>query len=274
MFSIKDIKNEEQLILLIKPIGEFVLIMELLKRWGIKREIAKDNLRWAWDEFGQGKLFYNILKKRPELIILSSIYPAFFKSGFNNEEAFNLIKHLLKLKGCHGYDLPMWRRLDLELTKVNLGLRSFDKKVLSQTYFGNFPEPWLISNNFAYAITHEVFYITDFGTEKNNLPKEFQDYLKLWIPSWIEIFIEDQNWDITAELIMIGFCIGIKDDLDKYIYKLASQQQPDGIIPSPKGGGEFLMEKRDSNRRKRFLKNYHTSLVSLMIFGAFLKKSH
>lgn len=265
----KDYDQKEKSIGALKPLGEYVLTMEVLISYNYKKDECLANVEWAWNQINKGKLLIEILGVRPDLIVLSSLYANFEKLGFYNERLKNLITYLLETKGCKNIEYPYWRRLDLIHTEDFFSLHHFPIDAEIKCWFYNNPQPWIMSDDIAYALTHDIFYLTDFGRNKSRLSQNSIEYLKNWIPGWLKIFGYQPNWDIYSELIMVACCIGEYKIVENYIGQLIMAQENDGLIPSPEGAGRQLLEyeSKPDKQRVKFLSNYHTCLVGLMALG-------
>ncbi len=264
-----DYDSKEKSIGALKPLGEYVLTMEVLISCNYRNDECLANVEWAWNQVKKGDLLIEILAVRPDLIVLSSLYANFEKLGFINSRLKRLITYLLETQGCKNIEYPYWRRLDLVHTEDFFGLNQFPIDAEKKCWFYNNPEPWIMSDDIAYALTHDIFYLTDFGRNKNRLSKESVVYLKNWTPGWLKIFAHQPNWDIYSELLMVACCIGDYDIVEKYIAPLTIAQENDGLIPSPEGAGRQLLEYETNpdEQRVKFLSNYHTCLVGLMALG-------
>ncbi|MGJ0223581.1 DUF6895 family protein, partial [Streptococcus pyogenes] len=165
-------------------------------------------------------------------------------------------------------EFPTWRRLDLQRAFESLGVQPFPPQAAKSCWFFNRPEPWIMSDDIGYALTHDIFYLTDFGRDVTQLPSECIRYLEDWLPSWLGIFLKRPNWDLVAELLMVGSCLRSEASTE-YYEALLSAAEDDGLVPSPPGSGAQLiaLEEDVEPRRRRFLSNYHTCLVSCMALG-------
>lgn len=54
-----------------------------------------------------------------------------------------------------------------------------------------------------YALTHDVFHLTDWGHRSEGLPEHLADYLGTWLPAWVETWLEERHWDLTGELLAV-----------------------------------------------------------------------
>lgn len=122
-----------------------------------------------------------------------------------------------------------------------------------------------MSDDVAYAVTHDVFYLTDFGQRTDGIGDEETGYLRRWLPVWVRLFSRAPNLDVVAEWLMVDACLAGPPRLDLFAELIAGQRE-DGLIPSPVGAGAALLEheRTTGDARTEFLSNYHTCIVGLL----------
>lgn len=184
-FSLDNASGEIDQLLLFKPLGELVLTATLLNQIDAKDDCAEGWLAWAWDDFGCGRRLVDVLVARPDLIVLASLYANFHENDFRSDELMLAIEYIAQSDTCNAIELPNWRRLDVDLALEKLGFREFPVNPEYATWLANMPEPWILSNDISYCITHEVFYITDFGQARERLKPEIKFFISLWLPAWL-----------------------------------------------------------------------------------------
>ena len=266
-FQLPKSNNIEVTLGALKPLGELVLTMEIFHSYGYRKNESEIFISHAWDAVSKGDVLLNALAARPDLIVLSSLYANFKKFGCVNNKLEKLVLHLINTDSCQGLEFPYWRKLDLFHAAESLGVRRMPEVADKDCWFYRCPEPWVMSNDIAYAVTHDVFYLSDFGRHGiARFSKKSLEYLRVWTPSWLRIFSDQENWDIVSELLMVSQCIDNKKQEENFYSLLIGAQESDGLIPSPKGAGKQLLdfEINPDKNRQRFLSNYHTCLVAGM----------
>lgn len=263
-FSLENSDSAQEKLMLLKPLGELVLTLCLLKRIGIEARLVEEASAWAWKQLQEGNEIADLFMARPDLMVLSSLYASFEELGFENQKVLKIITNYSKSIGCMSVELPAWRKLDIRHSLENLGVMAFPTSPEKGIWLECYPEPWKMSDDIAYAVTHEVFYITDFGIKVNRLQKNIREYLDIWCPAWLDIYTSQKNWDLTAEFIMVMECIGKNNRCDKYIERIYNHQELDGLVPSPSHAGKQFLKGGEEPERERFLSNYHTTLVTTM----------
>lgn len=265
-FSLAHAVDPAHALVLLKPLGELALTCDILNRDGDegKKRQAHGLMHWAWLQLDSGRIIHDLLLSRPDLIILSSIYASFHKNGFRRAETLHLLKYLTKTAFASAVQFPNWRRLNFEHALETLGIGRMRAVGIANMWSTRRPEPWLIEHDSAYAMTHEVFYVTDFGRLRTRLPSKIAEYISIWLPSWIEIFRLEQNFDILAELLMVSCCVNDSPSAGSTYADLANIVRERGFLPGPESGGNNLQSNSDSHERSIFLSNYHTVLVGLL----------
>jgi len=252
----------------LKPLGELALVSSLLlHRKDVaepQRKYCRNFLTFAWSELRRGEVFVEVLEARPDLVILGSIYPCFEEHGYRNDRAKQLFELLVASRSISSIEFPAWRGLDLAYACDRMGIRSRWNlgDIFPSTWLARHPEPWLFGEETAYAVTHTVFYMTAFGLKPTGLGSKTTRYLKTWGPVWLAYFYEIKNFDLFAEIALSLECIGERNPSIEG--RLRAVQRADGSIPGPAGSAKYILQKGQSQKRQRFLRNYHTTLVSLL----------
>lgn len=261
-FHLAHARDHEEALQLIKPLGELALTASLFRRLDLHSLWADETLAFCWNELDGGEVLLRVLAARPDLVVASTIYAGFAEAGLTNERLDILLRHLAESPSCSGIEFPAWRRLDVAHGFSALGYRAFPAKPEVGTWLERFPEPWMMSEDIAYAVTHEVFYITDFGWSRGRLADEIRAYLCTWLPAWSSIWARQEHWDLLAEFAMVAGCLG--QPCDGVLDRLVVLQDERGFFPGPRGSASLLISRQTEAGRGTFLANYHTTLVTLM----------
>jgi hypothetical protein len=257
----------------IKPASELALTLFLLKRCGIKLPVLEVILDWLWKQYGSGLILNRILLARNDFLPSCALYSSFYQLGYRSDILDSTLAMLSQTEMAKALPLQPWAMYALNYNLQKMGLRSNEKLDDSSLYIRNMPEPWIISNEIGYAITHEIFYMTDFGFA-HITDQALQDYLQIWIPYWSDIFFKDGDFDLTAEFSMTWSCINQVNSsnlCNNPLIPILSSQEKTGSVKGPQGAGSFLYAKSDSSERRIFLSDYHTTLVFIMANAMALK---
>jgi transposase len=96
----------------------------------------------------------------------------------------------------------------------------------------------------------------------------------MWLPSWIEIFKLQQNFDLLAELLMVDCCVNDAPTSGGTYADIADIVKRTGFLPGPENGGKNLQSVTDSDERMAFLANYHTVLSSSRVYSTQVGHTH
>jgi hypothetical protein len=125
------------------------------------------------------------------------------------------------------------RRLGIARFAARAGLPAYTDTAdaLRRTWLGQTPEPWTVDFHLAYAVTHAVFHLTDWGQDPAALPSDLVDYLTLWLPVWIAEWADQRHWDLLGELLVVDACLPAPA-LDEDVWRrYAAAQSPAGAMP-------------------------------------------
>jgi hypothetical protein len=249
----------------LKPISELALTIWLVLRCGFRHQILKKLVRWIWEQTDSAKLLTKLLLARNDFLPCCSLYASLYSLGYRSESCDRLLSFLSKSDMAAALPLSPWADLALSYNLWLLRLAPMPKLKRGRFYIGKCPEPWIVSGELAYAITHEVFYLSDFSFGSLDEP-DVSEYLRIWVPYWASIFHEEGDYDLTSELAMVWSCLGSAhvSGRPEPLSLVLPHQEADGHMPGPKGAGEYLFVKDDSSERRMFLSNYHTTLVTIM----------
>jgi Domain of unknown function (DUF6895) len=249
----------------IKPISELALTLWVLKRCGIGIPVLERIASWVWQECDHGRVLIRLLLARNDFLPCCTLYASLCRLGFRSDVLHTVIMMIARSDMAKVLPLQPWAHFALRYNLWQLGLSRRPGLAGSGLYVEARPEPWVVSGEIAYAITHEIFYLTDFGFRlfRNEC---IRSYLRTWIPYWARIFSNERDYDLTGELAMAWTCVGETPSLSNEhpISSVLSRQRRDGSVPGPKNAGSFLRMDGDSSRRREFLRSYHTTLVALM----------
>lgn len=264
-FSVHPYKNTPRLLDLIKPMGELMLVADLLLRTSHRKNDARDLLDFGWEELEKGKVLESILCSRPDLLTLSAIYAVFHVNGYHSESLKTQIERVVKTPGYFNLDLPAWRRLDLlhGLSSLNINTDQKISSVFKNSWLAEKYSYWTITDATAYGVTHTVFYMTDYGRKPDGLPEDIISYLSAVLPKWAEHYLQEGNYDLASEMFMSMGCIDTHPPYE-LINQFSAGQRKDGSYEGPPFGALNLVHGESDEERIGFLSDYHTTLVACM----------
>lgn len=262
-FSFDIDENLDRQVLLLKPFSEFVLALHFLKRSHPDVFPFQSLLNWAWNKVERGDFLFRLLAARPDLYQLALPTALFALNDLQNERLLKLLTNVSQLRLFLKVETERWVTISVLYAYELLGQHVLTLADFEKSWLFERPEPWLITNNSAYALTHEVFYLTDFGRRKSKAPSEVVAYIDCWAPAWISYYSEKRDWDLVGELILVGQCLDMPWS-NSALDLLIENQQIDGSIMGPTGAGNRLVRANDTEVRKEFLSKYHTTLVGAL----------
>ncbi|WP_181794593.1 DUF6895 family protein [Streptomyces sp. WELS2] len=248
----------------VKTLAEMALAAGLALTEGTagsrERRLARELLDFCWLRLGQGALLYERLLHHPMTTDAVECYAPFAQAGYRHAGLEDLTSHLAVAGIAHIVEYVPCRRLAvanaLRITGHDSGTRVPDwERLVQATWLAATPQPWHIDWETAYALTHTVFHITDWGRRPEALPRPLTAYLTRWLPVWTDIWTETRHWDLVAELLAVGACLPEPHiDLDDW-QRMERTQHPDGLFPVD---GRPLEE----DPATRFRDHYHSTTVS------------
>ncbi|MFE2937900.1 DUF6895 family protein [Streptomyces sp. NPDC059255] len=247
-----------------KPLGETALAASLVLREAVagstELRLARELLDFAWKQLGGGDMLHERLLRYPLMSDPLETYAHFARSGYRHEALDRLLDHTTSLRSARAMELLPNRRLAVanaaRISGFDGGGRAVDWDRLTRaTWLGALPEPWLIDWMTAYNMTHTVFHITDWGRLPDELPADLAGYLTRWLPAWIDIWAEIGEWDLVAELMIVGGCLPEPHCDPADWARLAAVQYEDGLLPRD---GRPV----DADAGERFATHHHTTVVA------------
>lgn len=246
-----------------KPLGEMALAASLMVREGVAdREdlrCARGLLEFAWQQFDQGDMLYE--RQLRHLLLADPLeqYVHFARVGYRHLRLDELLAHTATLVSARGAEVMPNRRLAVANAARVVGIpRDDDWEALTRaTWLGNTPEPWAVDWMTGYCITHTVFHLTDWAAVPAGLPADIESYLHAWLPVWIDVWREVHQWDLVAELLIVGACLREPYCPAQHWQALAERQHPDGMVPRD---GDPVAE----DVQQRFEDHEHTAVVSIV----------
>jgi hypothetical protein len=221
-----------------------------------------DLVRWAWEGLENGDALYRICVARPDAYAIAILTAQFAYFNYRNERLQKVLRHIYEMRLFGSHDTEHWNHLGVMYSYGALGLRNFAPDSFCARFTAKQIEPWTINDGGMYAITHEVFYLTDFGAIPRAMTNEWA-YIRMWLPVWMRTYQKSQNYDVLSELIMVAKCLNLVVD-DHVVASLLEGCQANGSFLGPHGAGRQLIDERANAERNGFYKNYHTTLVGAM----------
>ncbi|MEU7044689.1 hypothetical protein AB0A77_27030 [Streptomyces varsoviensis] len=249
-----------------KALAETALAASLVLRDGAagttELTLARELLDFGWRQLGEGTLLYERLLRHPLTTDPMETYAHFVRAGYRHALLDGLLAHNAALRATHACEHIPNRRLAVanasRITGHDHGAGAHDWASLTRaTWLGALPEPWHIDWLTGYAVTHTVFHLTDWGRLPGGLPADIAGYLRDWLPMWTDIWAETSQWDLMAELMIVGNCLPDPATEAEDWQRLAELQHADGLVPRDD-------KPVDDDPAQRFEDHQHTTIVAVV----------
>ncbi|MFI6448920.1 DUF6895 family protein [Kitasatospora sp. NPDC050543] len=162
-----------------------------------------------------------------------------------------------------------YRQLDLlhtlELCRLEHTLPPVDD-VLPFTLLCNRPNVIKLADGDIYAITHTIFYATDFGLREPRWPRGFDVGAAVELIEALLVLTRGrQNADLVGELLCCLLCLGVRDSEEsRHAWDfLLSVQEADGRVDGPQGIIHPKLADGDDDYQ-RWATGYHTTIVAAL----------
>lgn len=243
-----------------KPLGELALAGSLVLRHGVAGEetrvAAAGLVDFAWQQLHCGDILYERLLRNISLTDPLEIYHHFHRAGYRHLGLDRLLRHVRELRQARAAELAPARALAVCNAERALGLPTWDRAELTRCcWLGGRPEPWTLTFESAYTVTHTVFHLTDWGLACADLPPDMDEYLRRWLPAWLEVYGEAGQWDLVGELLIADQCLSRPGGHPHIWERLVAAQRPDGLLPA---GPEPLPRDPAAVARR----HYHPTVVA------------
>lgn len=222
----------------LKSLSELALAVGLLLRAAVagpdSARSAQELLDFAWREFREGELLYELQRYTPAATYPWEIYGQFATAGYRHPRLEELALPLDGLRAARFTEHVPNRRLGVLAARRRLGLPDPPDVAdqIGRTWLGGMPEPWMLDASNAYGVTHTVFHLTDWGADPAGLPAGLQEYLVRWLPVWVDVFTETRTWDLLGEFLMVDMCLARPHFHAAAWERFAAAQRVDGMVPN------------------------------------------
>ncbi|WP_151477457.1 DUF6895 family protein [Streptomyces albicerus] len=222
-----------------KPVGELALICRVLFREGVagsrQADLARRLVDHTWRHtLDGGRMLVRGQRVEPLSPIPFEVYLPYKELGYSEPDVERATVLYHRLNSWAALELDPTRRLGMSAFQRRFGLtpRPPEADLVGATWLARTPEPWTVSGHIAYDLTHTVFHLTDWGERPDGLPPDIADYLTMWLPVWIDDWLDLKRWDLLGELLVVDACLP-RPTLDERAWEgFAAAQQPDGAMPA------------------------------------------
>ncbi|CCK32793.1 hypothetical protein BN159_8415 [Streptomyces davaonensis JCM 4913] len=218
-----------------------------------------------------GRASYRELVVRDEgaLLLYAGTYAALRLCGREDPDFHRAIEQAVSGGYAACFERIPYRQLDLlhtlELAGVDHGLPMVDA-VLPHTLLCADPSAFKLADRDIYAITHTVFYATDFGLRTPKWPDGFDLARTVGLLEALLVLCRRRgNADLVAELVCSLLCLGVHDsaEADRAWTFLADTQEVDGRVDGPDGVVHPKLGEGNLEYQK-WATGYHTTIVTAL----------
>ncbi|MEU5700677.1 DUF6895 family protein [Streptomyces aurantiacus] len=230
-----------------KPLGELAQVCVSVRRHTEPTDplhaTASDLLDFAWQQTGHGALFVELQRLEPFATYPLEIYAAFAAAGLRHTGYERATATVARTRGWQVTEQEPNRRLSVLNSERRGGIAPHDDmpRALRRTWLGGLPEPWTFERAAGYTLTHVIFHLTDWGLTPQSVPPPVSGYLRQWLPPWLDTCLEDEQWDLSCELLAVSCSLPGPPDramLREAWAKLARAQDASGAVPEVGTGRE------------------------------------
>ncbi|MEU6084150.1 hypothetical protein [Streptomyces sp. NPDC047108] len=216
---------------------------------------------------------YRELVARDEtaLLLYAGTYAALRLCGHDAPEFLRIVRQAASGGYSTAFERVPYRQLDLLHTLALCGIEdehgmpSMDD-VLPFSLLCRRPNVVKLTDRDIYAVTHTVFYVTDFGLREPRWPDGFHagEAVEL-VETLLTISQARENADLVGELLCCLLCFGIRDSEPAVRARefLAAVQEPDGRVAGPSGIVHPAFAEKDDGYRV-WAEGYHTTIVAAL----------
>ncbi|MFD3513806.1 DUF6895 family protein [Streptomyces sp. NPDC058657] len=249
-----------------KPLGELaqvcVSIRGLTEPTTPLHTTAGELLDFAWQQTGQGALFHELQRLEPFATYPLEIYAAFASVGLRHPGFERAVATAARTRSWRMTEQQPNRRLGVLNSERRNGLTPHDdmQRAMRRTWLGALPEPWTFERDAGYTLTHVIFHLSDWGLAPEGVPPEVTEYLRQWLPPWLDTCLEHERWDLSCELLAVAaIAPGPADHvmLRESWTELGRAQDASGAIPEVGSGREGHPLADD------FFACYHSTLMAV-----------
>lgn len=207
-----------------------------------------------------------IAQDQPALLLYAGTYAALRLCGRDDPDLRHLVERAVAGRVATCLERVPYRYLDLLHTLDLCGVRHDLPGVAAALPFTTLcadPSVLGLTDRDGYAITHAVFYATDFGVRVPPWPAGFDLARALdLVDALLMLHRVRGNADLVAELVCARYCLGAHDgpELDRAWAFLAGTQEDDGRVAGPDGIVHPDLQRLDPVHRS-WATGYHTTVV-------------
>ncbi|MEV7684217.1 hypothetical protein AB0O64_37660 [Streptomyces sp. NPDC088341] len=210
-----------------------------------------------------------IARDEAAFLLYAGTYAALRLCGRDDPEFRRIVERIAASGYATVFERIPYRQLDLlhtlYLCQIEHSLPALDD-VLPFTLLCNSPNAIKLTDNDIYAITHTIFYATDFGLRVPRWPHGFDpgEAVEL-LEALLSLTRGRENADLVGELLCCLLCLGVREseEAERAWNFIASVQEPDGRVNGPRGVVHPKLADGD-DAYQHWATGYHTTIVAAL----------
>ncbi|TVL89878.1 hypothetical protein CD790_25180 [Streptomyces sp. SAJ15] len=221
------------------------------------------------DVAGQPSYRELIARDEVALLLYAGTYAALRLCGRDDPEFRRIIQQAAAGGYAAAFERVPYRQLDLlhtlHLCGIEHRLPAMDD-VLPFTVLCSHPNVLKLADRDIYAVTHTIFYVTDFGQREPAWPRGYRLGEAVELLEALLVLAEARaNADLVGELLCCLLCLGVTDSdaADQAWRFLESVQEDNGRVNGPKGIIHPRLQSEDDDFR-HWAEGYHTTIVAAL----------
>jgi hypothetical protein len=270
--------NDLDIININKPYVELYLMLWVANR--NKEFISEKSLHVIEkiNKFAQNILvspsYYEQILIKPENLRINGAAMMFYLNYNRNKTLEDILKKVYPIAIKISPELPPFRKMDLEFSlqlvdKILDRNEIKDMSLLAEnTILGTDIDLINYTIDDEYALTHIIFYLTNFG--EKSISHKKQGIIEHSILTLCAKNMLIGDMDLLGEYIINILNLNIETNICKIAFtELLKSQNRDGYFPGPERGRKHNAK---NNSKDLFKINYHTTLVAIMAIIFYTKK--
>ncbi|MCF3131045.1 hypothetical protein IPZ69_11835 [Streptomyces olivochromogenes] len=210
-----------------------------------------------------------VARDEQALLLYAGTYAALRLCGHEDPEFRRIIRQAVDGGYAASFERIPYRQLDLLHTLFLCGIEhdlpAMDT-VLPFTLLCRNPNVLKLADRDVYAITHTLFYVTDFGLREPVWPSGYDTGTAVELLEALLVLAEARaNADLVGELLCCLYCLGVDDSeaADRAWEFLESVQEANGRVNGPEGIVHPEVDQGNEEFR-HWAEGYHTTVVAAL----------
>jgi hypothetical protein len=256
----------------LQALAELAIVSDLLADPPVRDDARRHAARWRDHVAEQltDPALRELPRKRPlQAFPYLQPYLVLRRNGFRDDYWESTLARLADRCLPAAAEAVPYRRLDVHyfLTAAGLGCDGpSETELFDRTFLAQYTDPLAIDDDAAYALTHAVFYLTDFGRRRSPLLPSLEAARHAEVMDSLAVhYWRLGHWDLLGETAACSFLLaGPSATRLAASARLAAARRPDGAVPGTARREEELEQDLPTSEEV-FSACYHTTIVALLL---------